>query len=260
MKLLCIGNSFSEDATYYLKKQADSADFPLTVVNLYIGGCSVSTHAANICADAPLYRYERNGIITARKTSVCEALREEAWDVVTVQQQSGNAGLYEGYEKIGVILDCIKANAPQAKILFHQTWGYEIDSDHPDFAHYQNDQATMVNAIRETSLRVCREQGIGQIISCGELIAALRKSPDFDYQNGGESLCRDGFHMHLVYGRYALGLCFLKALGGEVEKVSFVPKWEDIINGYAMDAFSCEQEKLARIKHTVMAGGFELTV
>jgi len=32
----------------------------------------------------------------------------------------------------------------------------------------------------------------------------MRKKEPFIYENGGLSLCRDGFHMHFIYGRYLL--------------------------------------------------------
>ena len=41
MKVLAIGNSFSQDATRYLHQIAKANQFDLKVVNLYIGGCSL---------------------------------------------------------------------------------------------------------------------------------------------------------------------------------------------------------------------------
>ena len=48
MKILAIGNSFSQDATRYLHQIAKADNYDLTVVNLYIGGCSMETHWNNI--------------------------------------------------------------------------------------------------------------------------------------------------------------------------------------------------------------------
>lgn len=45
MKILAIGNSFSQDATRYLQDIAASAGENLFVRNLYIGGCSLEMHA-----------------------------------------------------------------------------------------------------------------------------------------------------------------------------------------------------------------------
>ena len=48
MKLLSIGNSFSQDAQRYLHRIAAAAGESLKCVNLYIGGCSLRTHYFNI--------------------------------------------------------------------------------------------------------------------------------------------------------------------------------------------------------------------
>ena len=47
MNILAIGNSFSQDATRYLKQIGDSSLTDLYVVNLYIGGCPLERHADN---------------------------------------------------------------------------------------------------------------------------------------------------------------------------------------------------------------------
>ena len=54
IKILSIGNSFSQDATRYLEEIAQGQIFSWIC---YIGGCSLETHWNNIAADAPLYAY-----------------------------------------------------------------------------------------------------------------------------------------------------------------------------------------------------------
>ena len=46
-KILAIGNSFSVDATEYLHQMAAAAGIETKVVNLYIGGLSVSVERKN---------------------------------------------------------------------------------------------------------------------------------------------------------------------------------------------------------------------
>ena len=48
MKVLAIGNSFSEDATRYLHQIGEAAGVKNQIVNLYIGGCPLETHWENI--------------------------------------------------------------------------------------------------------------------------------------------------------------------------------------------------------------------
>ena len=43
-----------------------------------------------------------------------------------------------------------------------------------------------------------------ELIPTGTVIQTLRASlPEFRYREGGRSLCRDGFHLSLDYGRFA---------------------------------------------------------
>ena len=58
IKILAIGNSFSQDATHYLHQIGEADNIELKVVNLYIGGCSLERHWNNIQSEAAEYLYE----------------------------------------------------------------------------------------------------------------------------------------------------------------------------------------------------------
>ncbi|MBO5745552.1 MAG: hypothetical protein J6S13_00495, partial [Clostridia bacterium] len=54
-----------------------------------------------------------------------------------------------------------------------------------------------------------------------DVIQALRSTPEFNYPQE-PSLCRDGFHMHLLYGRYAVGATWFETLlGGNILESKF---------------------------------------
>ena len=58
VKILAIGNSFSEDAVEQnLNELAAAAGFRTLIGNLYIGGCSLERHYGNAAFDIPDYRY-----------------------------------------------------------------------------------------------------------------------------------------------------------------------------------------------------------
>lgn len=61
MKVLSIGNSFSQDAHRYLHSLAKADGVDLKVVNLFIGGCSLRTHYLNMLDDMATYSFEFNG-------------------------------------------------------------------------------------------------------------------------------------------------------------------------------------------------------
>lgn len=224
LKILAIGNSFSQDSTTYLFDMAKSDGVELKVVNLYIGGCSLELHWNNIVENKKDYEYQLNGIFTGKYASILETLLEEDWDVVTMQQSSGFSGLIDTYHPyIQNLSNYIKRYVPKAKQIIHQTWAYEIDSNHKHYIYYQNNQDVMYQALIKCYQTVADELSI-DIIPFGEVIQELRTLPPFDYKNGGMSLCRDGYHMHYIYGRYALAATWYEyVLKGSILNNKFRP-------------------------------------
>lgn len=227
MKILAIGNSFSEDAAAYLYQIAKAGGEDIKVVNLYIGGCSLQRHWNNVEGDIADYDYQLNGSHTDRKISIKEALMEEKWDIVTLQQCSGQSGLKESYYPyIEKLSEYVTSLVPGAKQWIHKTWAYEKDSDHEEYGYYDCNQDKMYEELTK-AYHLAAEKLSLKIIPCGDVIQYLRKLPAFDYGNGGMSLCRDGYHMNIPYGRYALALTWYKTLlHGDILTNTFVPETE----------------------------------
>ena len=216
MKILSIGNSFSQDAHKWLHKLAKINGFDFETVNLYIGSCSLETHYKNVEENNPFYDFEVNGNPAERKISIAEALSLQKWDIITVQQVSGLSGIYESYEPyLSSLVSVIKTAQLDAKIYFHQTWAYESDSSHTQFVKYDHNQAKMFECIKTASEKAAKSIG-ADIIPTGTVIQTLReKVPEFNYKNGGMSLCRDGFHLSLDYGRFAAAATWLHTITGK---------------------------------------------
>lgn len=227
MNILAIGNSFSEDATRYLQDIAKSSGRELLVRNCYIGGCSLERHADNIKSGEQAYTYQENSQ-PLRMISIGEALCDRKWDYVTVQQVSGLSGIYESYEPyLTEVIGFVKKKAPGAEVVFHRTWAYELDSEHGDFPRYDRDQRKMYEAIVKASTRAAAEHGL-RVIGTGDAVQKARAVPEFDYADGGLSLCRDGYHLSLDYGRYLAGLVWYKFFtGGAVSEVNYAPQGTD---------------------------------
>ena len=244
MKILAIGNSFSQDSTTYLYDLAKSDGVELKVVNLYIGGCSLELHWNNIVENKAEYDYQLNGTSTGKYVAIHEVLVEDDWDVITLQQCSGLSGIIASYRPYaGELSKYIKKYAPNAKQLIHQTWAYEIDSAHPEFCLYHQNQEEMYHELVKCYSTVAHDLNI-DIIPFGEVIQKLRTIPVFDYNAGGMSLCRDGFHMNYIYGRYALAATWY----------AYVVK-ENILNNQfippAVDGVTAKVEELQIIKESI---------
>lgn len=221
MKILSIGNSFSQDAHRWLHKLAEHNGIELETVNLFIGGCSLETHWKNVEENNAHYDLEVNGGSVGRKISIDEALSLEEWDVITLQQVSHDSGKYVTFEPyLSSLAEIVRKKQPNAKLYFHQTWAYDIGSSHGSFVIYDNDQALMYRMVKETCEKAAKSIGAG-LIPTGDVIQTLRETvPEFDLKNGGLSLCRDTFHLSLDYGRYAAAATWLRTITGNKIKVT----------------------------------------
>lgn len=234
MKILSIGNSFSQDAQRWLYDVCKSAGKDIYNVNLYYGGCSIKQHWDFYANNQAEYDYEIKAE-PVKKITLKEALATEKWDVITIQQASHDSGKYETYQPyLNDLMKVVKAACPDAKIFVHKTWAYEIDSTHPCFVHYNNDQQHMHNCLSDAYQKAADDIN-AQIIPSGDVIQYLRDNTvEFDYKKGGLSLNRDGFHLTLDYGRYAAALTwYCKLFDGNANDVPFAPEIcddENLIN------------------------------
>lgn len=216
MKVLSIGNSFSEDAQRWLHDISLCGKTKIDTTNLLIGGCTLETHIDCIKNKKAIYCLQGNRVEFIKNASVNEIIENEEFDIITVQQASGFSGRPQSYiPYLSEIVNYIKKYQPNTKLYFHKTWSYEIDSTHGDFAFYNKDQGEMTRRISDCAEMVKRLTDL-PIIPVGDFIQYLRdNTKEFDYKNGGNSLCRDGFHLSFDYGRFAAAAVWHKTFTGE---------------------------------------------
>lgn len=209
MKILCIGNSFSDDATRYLYPIAQAADEPLRLYNLFIGGCPLSQHYRLMRSGEAQYALRLNEINTGLYISLRQALAAEDWDVVTLQQVSHLAPRYETYQPyLKALAAYARSFVPKAKLYLHQTWAYEQGSRRlTEELGYreQRDMFLDVQAAYEQAARDIRAEGI---LPSGEMLQCL-------LAQGISPVHRDTFHAELGIGRYALGALWFEVLTGK---------------------------------------------
>lgn len=165
VKLLTIGNSFSANATHYLKDLAKAGGHTLIHNSLVIGGASFQVHADKTKAEG------KAGLYTNGKDLVAN-LGADQWDYVTIQQASIKSHDFATYQPYaGVLWDLIAKHAPQAKLLVHETWEYRVDD--PRFAVKEpkpgepKTQEEMYNGLRASYEKLASEFG-ARIIPTGD--------------------------------------------------------------------------------------------
>ncbi len=207
MNILAIGNSFSQDATTYLYRLAKADGVDITVVNLYIGGCSLERHYNNIMADAPEYDLQFNGVSTKVKVSIRQALISRKWDIVVTQQCSPKCTVYGSYQPyLNKLAEYIRFYAPTAELVIHQTWAYERDSARLNTLMGYSDPECMYRDLRDAYDKAAEAIGGARLLPCGEAFIRL-------YRRGIKHH-RDTFHASYGLGRYTLALVWYETLLG----------------------------------------------
>lgn len=131
VRVLTVGNSFSANATKYLPDLAKAGGFKLEHRSVVVGGAPLELHVGKFQANERDPK-DKAGLYT-NNLGLKEMLQEKPWDFVTIQQASIKSHDLETYRPFaGQLQEYIKKNAPQAKLLVHQTWEYR--SDDPRFS------------------------------------------------------------------------------------------------------------------------------
>ena len=220
LSILFIGNSFSDDTeTYVVDILLGLGYTNINVGNLYIGGCSIDTHYDNITKNASAYDFRmrshngkkyteyETGTVGGEQRSIAYAIAYKDWDIISVQQASGESGIAGSYKNLDALVSEVKKQATNSdvEIVFNMTWAYQGDSTHPQFPDYDNNQITMYNAIVSAV-----QAKVGYtVVPNGTAIQNARTSLL------GDTLTRDGYHLDLKIGRFIAGLTFVAKVTGE---------------------------------------------
>lgn len=214
MNVLSIGNSFSTDAHRFLPHIAKAAGKELLLCNLFIGGCSLEKHWDNWRNEKPDYEYEvylpfETEVSRPDGVALHEAVEDEEWDVITLQQCSPLSGIKESYSPyLSELAEYLRMIQPKAKIMLHQTWAYENGANLEPFKNYHNNQDEMYKALTECYADMSLESDIDYIIPSGRAWQTARQTVI------GDRLTRDGMHGNDL-GCYLAGACFYEKIFNE---------------------------------------------
>lgn len=235
IRVLCIGNSFSWDAVEQeLVPLCHQAGVEVEVHNLYYGGCSLQQHAAFLLKDTAAYSHRVCTNVCPRiikdTISLREALQNGEYDYISLQQASHDSGIRASYEPwLSLLIDSVRAYQPRARLCWMQTWAYSQDAKHPAYPRYHNNQTEMWDSIQACTKSQITNYKL-QIIPCGLAIQLARAT------RLGDTLCRDGYHLNYVYGRYTAACVWYEILTGkDVRK-----------NKYKNAQMTCQQRRLTQ--------------
>ena len=229
-KILTVGNSFAVDTLRHVPDIAAACGYPLTLGNLYVGGCSIRMHHAHAEVDEAVYTYYTHPgeeWITAPGIRLSDALHSDDWDCVTIWPGTKDGSRHtdpESYALLPALVDYIRAHTrPDIPLAYNLTWVGEPDSTRPELAEIGGDQLLLLSRISEiTRTHVASLVPFFRIAPMGTAVQNARSHPAMP------RLTRDGYHLSKDLGRYIAGLTFFGALTGmDISGITWVPEGVD---------------------------------
>ncbi len=218
MKILTIGNSFSENSTRFLPAIFADAGKEITIGKCVLGGCTLERHWNNAVNNEPTYGSANYG---GDKT-LREMLTAEKWDVVTMQQASPMSWRIRSYYPyIDNLAALVRELAPQAEIIIQQTWAYRTDNIALN-TNFMISQDQMFDMIRENYNEICDRLG-SRLFPVGEAFRIMQEETNDPV--GMVTRLADGPSHANPLGEYIGALIWYAVLtGGDPDAIRYVPE------------------------------------
>ena len=218
VKVLMVGNSFSVDAMAYVHEiaRADGINFVAGV--LYYGGCTLEQHNDFIFNRKNVYTYYKNGITDEPDVTFWDVIADEDWDVVTFQNPSTVAGLYDSwFPYIPRFLSMMETLYPEIEVGLHMTWvspWFMEGQNNRKLANY-NDSTDLAHSMNvSTHKRIIQEHGISFVIPSGVSMMNMHGTPVCDSTKMATSFCRDDTCHANEKGRYMIACTVYETITG----------------------------------------------
>jgi hypothetical protein len=185
VRLLTVGNSFSQNATKYLDRIVEADGNILVHHRCVIGGSGPDQHLAK-AAIHEKDPADKAGLYTSGK-SLKQELLAEKWDVITIQQASIRSHDAANYRPAAKDLyDYLKKYAPGSEVVIHQTWAYRVDD--PRFFRVPSakpaepkTQKEMYDGLSTAYRAIAKELGVRRI-PVGDAFYAADTDPRWGYK------------------------------------------------------------------------------
>lgn len=226
LKVLCVGNSYSNDTFWMLRDIAESAGKRVTVGISHLSGGTLSQVYDAINGNGTVSTYNKftDGGLNARTNfNARDIITDEDWDFIFFQQASTSAMNYDSYQPhLTNIVDYVRNNAtnPRVRLGMNMPWVRPISSSTIGTPEKQLEvNADIVNACQQAMF----DTDLEIFIPTGVAVMNGRKN-DYLAEIGNE-LTRDNSHLDEGIGRYLAAMTVFNTLYGDhgIGSVSYKP-------------------------------------
>lgn len=219
VKILTIGNSFTQSLRRYFPVVVESANCRLIFAQLDLGGCSLERHWTNISREIA----DPSKPIAFGHTYLSK-IQSQEWDYISIQQVSHNSWKYETFQPYADnLIAFLKEKCPSAEIVIQQTWAY-----HPAekrLVSWGFSQREMYEKLTKSYNTLAEKHNL-RVIPTGDAVQLARETQPGGYnpENKDRIFTGDGFHLN-ARGQYLQACVWFGMLFDEpVSSVALQPK------------------------------------
>lgn len=211
IRILCFGNSFTEDSMGYVPSVIKNItpNLDLTIAIAYIGGSPLAQHLANISGeqqqvDSSIYNpmdyilhksINGSAWVTTPGQNVDAILGSEEWDIITFQQNGGTApsdwNIYYKpfiFKLQKALFDKLTESKKKTKLGWILTQGAYFDSDETALSKWQG--------TAENAKKIMKQTGFDVLFPFGTGVQNLRSTSLKVLGDGSaHNLCADNGHL-----------------------------------------------------------------
>lgn len=207
LRILAIGNSFTENMTLHLPRLvADAGADSVVVAYAAFAGASLEYQMSHLTsADAThIWAVSTGGrpfVVDSVRRSLPYCVDYADWDIIVIQQKSTLSGLWDTIDPyLATTVRMLKTGHPRAQIVWQMTWAFASHfNKEKEFALYNGSREQMEQAIEDVAANVLRSGCVDLVIHSGRAIAVARRD---GIDTTGSELSGDGRHLDEGAGCY----------------------------------------------------------
>lgn len=255
LKVLAIGNSYSNNTTEYVSKIAESMGYDIEATSLYYPGCSLKQHVTKYENDIADYVLFVNGKTDWKYLTLKEALESKQYDIITLQDSPPAVSFTSFYTEeeptLTKLYGYVKLHQPNAQIMMHETWAYCVETIRGggDYTQvYYESNAAMQEVLTENYRKAAELLGGIKVIQFGKAVNLAVDEFGFSESISDRDAVYNDTISHLnKTGSYLASCVWVETLTGEdVRKATFTANIEcaDMLKEIAHESVSGEKDSI----------------